>query len=740
MQTMSVKKQILRALAIVLALCSIAVMFTGCGNNANSANAYRNLAGVDIESQVLASDSISELSWDSNAKAVVYKTLENGAYWSDILYDSFLQGNGSANGNSPISITVVDTKTFEEDIVTSYSQKDNLNIQCKKIENGIRVIYFFSTYKIAIPLEYTLENGNLRISIITKNILEDGTDYKLRGVSIAPYLCTVPNGAQNGHLLVPTGTGALMSTAERAEGMRTYTGEMFGEDAARRHPNDITDDEAIRLPAFGAYGDGRGIMGIIDKGAGSVDITAQAGNDKRGYSNIYPTFNVRGYDSFEYTYHGEYQGIRERVNENITTQEMSVVYYTLYGADADYNGMAKKYRDYLNQNKMIEKSSADNNPYSISFWGGTTITKSILGIPKEETIALTSYSKAEKIVKELEKQIGSLPAVRLYGYGDRGVSPGIVAGGKKYPSVYGSKKELASLVNATKATDFFVDSDIVNFSKSGAGFSVSSDSAKTAVMYKAELFKITPVRVTEEAEAHYAIQRGELFDAANIVFKKAKKNNLPGVSFSTLGTTSYSDYTDDKYISKGDIDIDVKSILNTAKENGYKTAVSGANSYAACAADAIFDVPVDNGLYSVFDKEIPFYQLVFHSYKPMYSNAVNLYENVDYAIAKSMAYGMGLGYAIIGEYEDQSDDLDEYRLYAMLYEDNKEDIHNILIAKNYKKVYSAIADSQIESYVMAENGVSTTTYSNGVKVYVNHTKNNAVSPAGELAPYAFSMS
>ena len=32
MQTMSVKKQILRALAIVLALCSIAVMFTGCGN------------------------------------------------------------------------------------------------------------------------------------------------------------------------------------------------------------------------------------------------------------------------------------------------------------------------------------------------------------------------------------------------------------------------------------------------------------------------------------------------------------------------------------------------------------------------------------------------------------------------------------------------------------------------------------------------------------------------------------
>ena len=740
MQKMSVKKQILRALAFVLILSSIAVMFTGCGENGTAANAYRSIKGADIESQVLASNSNAELSWDLDAKAVVYKSVQNGVCWSDILYDAFLAGSTSANGNSPISITVVDTKTFKYDTITSHSQKgSDLSIVCKKIENGIRVAYFFERYKIAVPIEYTLRDDALNVSIVTSNILEDGTDYKLQSISLAPYLCSVPNDAENGNLLVPTGSGALMSTALKAEGQRNYSTLVYGDDASRRSPSNNTDNEYTRLPVFGAYGNNKGILGVIEEGAGSVQIVAQAGNEKLGYSNVYPVFNVRGTDSFVYYYHGEYQGVKERVNENISRDVMSVTYYPLYDVEANYNGMANKYREHLIKNGLLEKSEVKSSAYGITFWGGTGITESILGIPNKKTVALTTFSQANEILGELNEKVGDLPSVRMLGYGDNGMSAGTVAGGKKYLSAYGSKKDLNALLETTKNTAFFMDSDLVYFNKSGAGFSVSTDTAKTAVMYKAESFPVSPVRIYDKNNPYYAIARAKLVDAANIALNKADKYGNKGISFSTLGTTAFSDYSDDKYISKAEIETDVKSVIDNARSKGYTIAVAGANSYAACAADMLFDISTNNGNYSVFDSEIPFYQLVFHSYKPMYSNAINLEQNSDYATAKAVAYGMGLGYSLISEYIDESDDLDEYKLYGALYDDNADDIYEALVTNEYAKIYSAIADSEIESYVMLDSAVSATTYSNGIVVYVNHTNATAMSPVGELAPYAFLM-
>ncbi len=741
MQIMSVKKQILRALAFVMVLCLVASMFTGCGKQANTTQPYRSIAGADIESKVLASNSIAELSWDLPGKAVVYKSLENGVYWSDILYDSFLEGSISANGNSPISITVVDTKTFKFDTITSYSQIDGkLNIVCKEIENGIRVAYFFERYKIAIPVEYTLQSdGALKVEILTSNILEDGTDYKLQSVSLAPYLCSIPNATQGGNLFVPTGSGALINTAEKAEGVRTYETEMYGEDAARRQPTDNLDDEYARLPVFGAYGDGKGIMGIINEGSGAVTLQAQAGNDRLGYSNVYPVFNLRGTDSFVYRYHGEYQGVRERINENLSKEKMSVLYYPLYGEDADYIGMANKYREYLTSNGSLKKSGIKGSAYGVTFLGGTKITESVLGIPNQKTVALTTFSQANKIVTELSKKVGVLPSVRMLGYGDNGIAAGTIAGGKKYISVYGSKKDLKTLLSTTKNTAFFMDSDIINFSKSGAGISTVSHPAKTAVLYNAERYDFTPVKMMNESSLYFAVRRDKLNDTAKIAFNKAKKYGYKGISLSSLGTTAYSDYSDDKYITKALMEEDAKAILDKAKGEGYNVAVAGANAYAACAADMLFDIVNNNGNYSAFDKEVPFYQMVFHSYKPMISNAVNLEDNIDYAIAKDVAYGMGIGYSLIGKYVSESNDLGEYKLYGMLYEDNDDIIYDALVKKNYKKIYSAVADSQMVNYELV-NGVSTTTYANGVKVYVNHTKSTVQSPVGELAPYAFSMS
>ena len=718
--------------------CLISAIFAGCGKTEVKKNAYRSVNGAVLASQSLASNQNYELLWDSDGQAVVYKSLKTGDYWSDILYDNFLEGSTSANGNSPISITVANSQTLVWDTVTSYSQMgENGNTVCKKIENGIRVTYFFDTYKIAIPVDYVLKDGAITVSVDSSKILEDGTDYKLVSISVASYMCSVKNNAENGGLFIPCGNGAVMNSAETPEGIRKYTGEVYGADNACRNPRNLFEPQDIKLPVFGAYGGGKGIMAIIEQGAGSVHIDAQAGNPRLGYSNANAVFYVRGYDDFIYIYHGQYKGVTRRINENISGQVLSVSYYPLFGDEANYNGMANKYREYLLEKGELTKSKAEGSAYSVSLLGGTNITTSIFGIPNKKLVSLTTFSEASKIIGKLKKSLNINPVVRMIGYGENGIRTGKIAGGKNYPSDYGSKKELKSFLDSNKDCQMFFDYDIVNFSKSGAGFSLNFDVAKTAILHKAEHFPVSPIRINDEDNSYYIISRNSLGKAAEFATEKAENYGIGAVSFSSLGSSAFSDYTNGGYICKYNIEKDVANIFKGASENGYKTASANPNGYVACSADLLFDTPSNNGGYDSFDMEVPFYQAVFHSYKPMFTEAINLEANSELAVAKAAAFGMGLGYTLSNNYVDESDDLDEYSLYGTVFSDNADKIYNAVVESGYAKLYEMIADSELVSYEIAENGVSTTKYSNGKTVYVNQTDSVATSPAGELKAYEF---
>ena len=738
MQTMNCKVHIHKAAAFLSALCLTAMTFTGCAGKEAAPNAYRSVNAEALESGQMAANPHYELRWDKDAKAVLFQSLENGAYWSSILYDAFLEGADTANGNSSIYITVVNTKTLKWDTVSSASEmEENGSVLCKKIEDGLRVTFFFDTYKIAVPVEYRLKGESLTVSVDSSTILEDGTDYKLVSVSLSPNLCSVKNSAENGFLFVPSGSGALMYTAETTEGVRKYSGEVYGADAARRKPKDLLDDEAVRLPVFGASGGGKGLLGIIEEGAGAAVIEAQAGNERSGYSNIGVTFYVRGYDEFFYTFHGTYKGLTQRVNEEMSGQTFAVSYHPLYGAEAGYNGMAKKYRESLLENGMLAPSEANSSAFAVTLLGGTGLTKSFFGIPYKKIVSLTTFSQAKMILEDLLEKIGSMPTVRMTGYGDNGIRPGSIAGGKKYPSVFGSGDELAALLDACKSTDVFFDAEIVHYSKSGSGFSLNFDTAKTAINHKAERYPVSPLRIKDDNNVYYVLARQKLTEAANLAVKKAERYGNTAISFASLGSTAFSDYRDIQYANKNKMETDVSAILSDVKKKGFKTAVAAANAYSACTADVLFDTPDTNGGYDAFDLEIPFYQMVFHSYKPMYTPAVNLQGNAPLAAAKSAAYGMGLGYVLSYEYVNESDDLDEYKLYGTLYKDNVADIQKTLVADKYAELYKAVSHAEFVSYTVLAQGVSRSEYSNGMAVYVNHTAETVQSPAGELGAFAF---
>lgn len=740
MQSLSKRKCIIRIFAIVNVLCLL-ITFVGCGSGDINNSTYKSINGGVAPSGVLAQNSNYELLWDSDAKAVVMKSLKTGNLWSDVIYDAFQNGQQTTNVMSPIDVTVVDNRTLKWNTFKSGIEiPDNGSVVSKKIDNGIRVTYFFDTYKIAIPVEYTLRNDSLLVSINTEQILESGEEYKLISVGIGQNVCSTKNEAENGQLFVPVGNGALMNTAVSPNGARAFKGEVYGDDAARQVVEDYNDKTNIKLPVFGASGDGKAVLAIIEEGAAAAEIVAESGNERLGYSRVGATFYVRGYDEFRFSRKaGEQAQITTRISEELARNKVSVAFYPIEDGSVGYVGMANRYKKYLTDNKLLAKNNASSS-YGVTLIGGTQVSKSFLGVPYNQAVALTTFSQAKDIILSLKEEIGTIPETRLYGFSDNGIRAGKVAGGKSYQSVYGNKKDIKGLVELFEdsASKIFFDSEIVKFSKSGGGFSTQSNAAQTAIKKRITHTTVDPVRRTKALETYSILSRSKLEDAVNTVVNKAEKYGYNGIALSSLGSMAYSDYSadDTKYSSKYNMDKDVSSLIKSVKDSKYSVAVASANDYAAIAADIIFEAPMENGNYNAFDASVPFYQLVFHSYKPMYSEALNLYSNPNEAFAKSVAYGMGLGYTLISDYVADSNDLDVYKLYGMVYNDNKELIKDTVVNSGYDKLYNEIKDSEMLSYSKTDS-VSKTEYSNGKIVYVNHSSKPVESPVGQIPAYGF---
>ncbi len=738
MQSLSKKKYIIRLFAIINVLCLL-LTFVGCGSGDDNKSSYRSIKGGVAPSGVLAQNSNYELLWDSDAKAVLMKSVKTGNIWSDVIYDAYQEGQTGTNVTSPIYMTVANTKDLKWTTFKSAIEiPDKGSVVSKKIENGIRVTYFFDTYKIAVPVEYTLRNDSLVVSVNTEQILEDAEDYKLISIGIGQNICSVKNDAENGQLFIPVGSGAVINTAVTPNGEKKFVGEVYGTDAARQVIENFKDETSVKMPVFGASGNGKGMLAIIEEGAASAELEAEAGNERLGYSKVGATFYLRGYDTFMFSRNAKKKTATTRISAELARNKISVAFYPLEGESVDYIGMANRYKKYLADKKMLKKSESSDSAYGVTFLGGTHIVKSFLGVPYNQVAALTTFAKAKDILSELQKEIGTIPETRLLGFSDSGIRAGKVAGGKTYPSVYGSKKDIESIVKLfeNKDANVFFDSEIIKFNKSSGGYSTQSDVAKTAIKKSITHTTVDPMRNFKNTEKYSILSRSKLEDAANTVLEKADKYGYSSISLSSLGSIAYSDFDDaSKYSAKYNMDKDVYSLINSLDKK-YSVAVASANEYTAAAADLIFESPISNGDYNAFDANVPFYQMVFHSYKPMYSEALNLYSNRNAAFAQAVAYGTGLGFTVISDYVANSDDLNVYKLYGMVYEDNRDLIKTMVVNSGYDKLYKDIKDAEMLSYSMTDS-VSKTEYSNGKTVYVNHSDKVAVCEVGEISAYGF---
>lgn len=192
----------------------------GCGND-KSLVTFLNFGDQSFDSssvngKVCENDRFG-LYWDNSLKRVSFLDKKSGAVWGQIPAEAQngVIENGVKKKNHPqlesaLQVNYQDPKSFDEITLYSYTGAvQEGEIYTEKIDNGLKVIYEFTEFDIAVPVEYTIGEDSFAVTVDPKCISE-GEDYKVTSVALEPFLCGLKNNSKNSFLFFPDGSGAIV--------------------------------------------------------------------------------------------------------------------------------------------------------------------------------------------------------------------------------------------------------------------------------------------------------------------------------------------------------------------------------------------------------------------------------------------------------------------------------------------------------------------------------------------------
>lgn len=677
---------------------------------------------IRTEKQVLSSmDKVCE-----NSNLALYYTEEE-----DILA-LVNKKNGYIWWSSPINVQA-DSEAkatmkneLRSTLVLSYGKSSDRTVSIlRSAKNGkmkysvsgdtLTVKYRFPVTGFVISVKYTLGDTFLSASVDTSEIEEKSENEEIiLDISLLPNMTSVSSD-ENGYYIVPDGSGALIKFNNGKGNAKSYTSRVYGEDITSVSLTKPSVTEQITMPVYAAVKENEnGLLAIIHKGDENAQLQASvSGMSKSSYNICNSKFIVRSTD----TYYMNHEPLTVFEKGDIKTPELEMRFYPISGPDTDYSDIAAVYRDYLITEQEVSVKGNDM-PLYINICGGTEKKEPFLGIPVTKKKAVTSFSQTEQIVTELiEKGIDSI-VLRYDNWTDDGIENKVDTSASP-SSVLGSKKEFKNMIN------FFNDNNILFYPavnnktfESGNGYFTFSDTAiRTSGQYSRQISYNLAYGTQDKMKDPQSLLSPDVFpDIYSALSKNYSKSGLNGICIGDMTSVLYGNYG--KNFSSR---YDTKNYITEGLEKCYSEIGSvlaeNANAYTFKYADYITKIPLSSSKYDIFDKDIPFCQIVLHGLIPYSSDAINGDPDSEKMFLAAVAAGSGIYFDMA--YEDISELKDtEYDTY--FYADYS--YWSNTIAGEYKFLKDTLygLGNKFIVYFEKNDDISVTEYSDGTKVVVNY--------------------
>lgn len=574
-----------------------------------------------------------------------------------------------------------------------------------------------------IVIQYILEDGELVVKVPMEKI-EYNPDYPIVELSVLPYM-GAGSSQDKGFVLVPDGMGGIINFNNGKTGQQTYLSEMYGWDYGISRKM-VVDESRSAFPVFAVANEtvGGSFVCVAEEGSAYSSVEADIAGKENGYN----------YGRFVYKMvHGEDMDISQKSDTTVRSFEASLPKENLtqrymFSDKMDYVSMAGDYRDYLMERypELVKKEDT-TVPMAVEMIGAVDNVEHILGYPVTRSQALTTYSEAEQILKQLKAAGVESLSAKYTGWFNTGVKQKSAAKVELVGRL-GSKsdiKSLATYASGTGGLDLFLNAKFMYVMKDKMfdGFGVNRDAAKFVSREICELYTLDPIvyQTNEDyelCELYYLVKPSYTIRNIDSYLSSISSYGVTNIGFEDIGNTLAGDYNPKDRVSReASMNMQVDK-LKSLKESGNKVMTTSGNQYAIPYSDYVTDLDIDTRAVNIIDESVPFYQIALHGLVNYSGSAINLSEDQTDIILKSAETGAGLYYTFINAPTSVLQDGEYTQYYACNFTDWKDSA--VELYNNFNSKLGDVYNQYIVNHEKLSNGVYKTTYESGKSVVVNY--------------------
>lgn len=581
-------------------------------------------------------------------------------------------------------------------------------------------------------MEYSLDQESLLVSVPMSKALYNAKMPPLE-VEVLPHFGG-SNSTGEGYLFLPDGCGAISEFSSKKSARAKYISDVYGFDQSLNMEEKPAKIQQISMPVFGIKDGDHAFLAIIEDGEAFASVIANRAGTLSSYNEVFASFTTHSYQNITI-------GSLENASKLIGIQDkayqgaLRIRYSFLSNDEADYSGMAGYYRCYLEKTagmKQLETKTAI--PLNLELLGAVNKVKTLLGIQYQGMESLTTTEQAKEILTEIKKNKISSINLKYGGWFNGGLKQ-TMASSIKVVSVIGGKSGIANLAEFAAENDirFYPSAKLLTAPSGSAGFNKFRMAARQIDQKEAKSYDYNVVSRKEDGY-RYILTPASLSEQISNFSTNYKNLKLTNLCIEDIAQNVYPDYSKGKPIDRQTTVNIYKSLFKGELSGYHSLMLDGGFSYAVPYADVLLNVPFEASDWYIEDREIPFFQMVYHGYTVYSGEPLNLSCEYEKDLLKVIEYG-GVPYfqlmAADGA-EVKNTDFSEYC-------SNNYSIWKDRMIQAWKQINEAlqpVGNAKMIKHAKLADDVYQTTYDNGCSVYVNYgtakftQKNITVQPGG----------
>ncbi len=599
-----------------------------------------------------------------------------------------------------------------------------------------------------VPIDYTIKNDYLEASVYMKGVVENGGG-AIHNIQMLNFFGAAGKD-ETGYILVPNGSGSIINFNNGKGKLRSgndYSEYIYGLDPMVADYTVREVSESSKLSLFGIFRESSAIFATIESGASLANVSAGVSGDINEYNNVYATFTVRGNDTLAMFGTTGSEADLPIVETNFYDTPLTVRYTFLTANNANYSAAANYYRERLIAEGKLEP--VNNNSGDIKFYydviSGVEETKYFLGTQYRGLEKMTTFEEAGEIAKDLQSAGITKQVMNLQGWSGGGYYNDTL-GKIKVPGKLGGSSDLEELSQTLTGVNgtLYVDCAFQKISATSSRYSAANETSRYyGTGYIGEFGEVNPATLRATASLgydeniYYLISPKFLVRYTEGFADKITDYDVSGISLRDLGNVLQSDKRRTNVINREQaLDI-VQAQLQKMEDTGKKIMINNGNDYSFAYADDIINVPLSDNDYNVVDESIPFYQMLIHGCIDYCGSLINMGNTTDYTeiVLTLIENGASPHFVFTKNDATEMKNTGLNKFYSTSYASWKDTAVEIWARTN--EALSKVNGAQMIDFQQVSAGVKVITYSNGVKIYVNHTDETVDANGEKLAPKSY---